>query len=200
MNFRNGSTLFPLWTSKHPQFWRHQVSSFVLWGYVMIPSLGFQLFHWSSHISFSSVNISPSPSCIFSVLDANAIFSSQCNIFIPPYASNGGYLVYCEFVILSFCMYGYGFLCGGKKIAAWHFACVFDYYPGWASLILGNFGSRESRRRHYFRDELYRTRSGAVGIARHGLVGIRNRRRHGLRPYGGICVLQACWRTCLFMF
>ena len=31
-----------------------------------------------------------------------------------------------------------------------------------------------------------------------GSAGIRNwGRRHWLRPYGGICVLQACWRTCL---
>jgi len=24
-------------------------------------------------------------------------------------------------------------------------------------------------------------------------------RRHRVRPYGGICVLQACWRTCWFL-
>jgi len=38
------------------------------------------------------------------------------------------------------CLYGYEFLSGGKKIATWNFACLFDYYPGWPSPILANFG------------------------------------------------------------
>jgi len=55
----------------------------------------------------------------------------------------------------------------------------------------------ESRRWPYFQDELYRNHSRAVGIGRRGLVGIWNwGRRHSIRLYGGICVLQACWRTC----
>jgi len=43
---------------------------------------------------------------------------------------------------------------------------MFDYYPDRSSPILVNFGSRGVTRLRYFPNELYRNRSGAVGISR----------------------------------
>jgi len=37
------------------------------------------------------------------------------NVYYPNIQQYGGYLVYCVFVILSFCMYGYKFLSSGKR-------------------------------------------------------------------------------------
>jgi len=85
-----------------------------------------------------------------------------------------------------------------KRIGAWKFASCSTtirtgVLPFWWTLA-----RVESRWRHYFRDELYRNRSGAVGIGRCGLVGIWNWGwQHNIRPYGGIFVLQACWCTSL---
>jgi len=43
-------------------------------------------------------------------------------------------------------------------------------------------------------------RSGGRAASGHGM-GIWNwGRRRCLRPYGGVCVLQACWRTCFCIF
>jgi len=75
-----------------------------------------------------------------------------------------------------------------KKIGASNFACVLAYNPDRSSPLLVNFGSRESRgRRHYCQDERLR-RLLCVG-AWHGHSELGQRRC--LRPYGGICVLQA---------
>jgi len=60
-------------------------------------------------------------------------------------------------------LYGYGYLSGGKMYGreTLH-ACYFDYYPDRSSPILVNFGSRGvTARRHYSRDEVYRSRSGS---------------------------------------
>ena len=97
------------------------------------------------------------------------------------------------FCLVFVCLYGYGFLSGGKRWA-WNFACMFDYYLDKCSPILESWWWWW----HYLRDELYRNRSGVVRIGRHGLVGIWNwRQQRSIRPYGGIYVLQACWHTCL---
>jgi len=69
-----------------------------------------------------------------------------------------------------------------KNVAAWNFVCMFHYYPDRSSLILVNIGS--------------------PGVTAAALLpgwavyksywGSRNwGRRRRVRPYGGICVLQA---------
>jgi len=101
-----------------------------------------------------------------------------------------GYLVYCVFVCLSLCLFFVLLRISQrrKKIGAWNFACVLDYNPDRFSPLLVNIGLRG--RRHYFRDEW----PAGSTVSEHGM-GIRNwERRRCLRPYGGICVLQACWR------
>ena len=64
----------------------------------------------------------------------------QVSIIIPPSRSMGDtQFAACLFFV---CLYGYGFLSGGKKIAAWSSACVFSYYRGMSCPILVNFGWR----------------------------------------------------------
>jgi len=97
-----------------------------------------------------------------------------------------------------------------KKIVVWNFACLFDYYPGWASPILVNCGSRgvmagallpgcTHRRIGATRQLLARLGIGCLGLARWCSRNWGSRRH--VRPYGGICVLQACRRTffCFFL-
>ena len=80
------------------------------------------------------------------------------------------------------------------KIGTWNFACVFDYYPDRCSPIWEVKGQgHQGQKRGYTRRVghiIYRhLRRGSVGSRIWG-------RRRRVRPYGGICVLQACWRTC----
>ena len=83
-------------------------------------------------------------------------------------------------------VYGYGFPSGGKKgRRETSHGCSITIRTG-LLLFWCTLARVESRRRHYFRDELYTNRSGAVGIE-----GARR-----VTPYGENCVLQACWRTC----
>ena len=61
-------------------------------------------------------------------------------LFIPPYGSMGGILS-----LLFVCLFVFVRLRISqrrKKIGAWNFACLFDYYPDRSFPILVNFGSR----------------------------------------------------------
>ena len=53
-----------------------------------------------------------------------------------------GYLVYCMFVCLLFFFVRLRISQQRKKLRAWHFACLFQYYPDRCSPLLMNFGSR----------------------------------------------------------
>jgi len=114
-------------------------------------------------------------------------------IIIPPYVGILSLLCVCTDTDFS----------AAEMIAAWNFACLFDYYPFRTNLLpfWRTLARVESRRRHYYRDELYTNRSGASQQSRRrGSVGSRNwGRRRCVRPYGGICILQACWRTCFLL-
>ena len=84
-----------------------------------------------------------------------------------------------------------------KKIGVWNFACVFNYYPDRSSPLWWTLARGESRRRHYFRDVLSDADLHAGSCRGDARWGIWNwRQRHCLRPYSGICILQACWCTC----
>jgi len=70
---------------------------------------------------------------------------------------------------------------------------VLAYYPDRSSPLLVNFGSRESRGGITF----WVRQTGEL-CKGHGM-GIRSwGRRRCIKPYGGICILQACW--CTFSF
>jgi len=97
-----------------------------------------------------------------------------------------------------------------KKTEAWNFACMFDYYPDRSSLILVKFGSRGVTAAVLLPGctcPTHWSRTTAPGEARWdselGAVarwGSRNwERRRCVRPYGGICVLPACWCTCSYV-
>jgi len=116
-------------------------------------------------------------------------------VIIPPYGSMVG-----VFSLLCLFLYGYGFLSDGKRqgretLHACSTTIWTGFLPFWWTLA-----RVESRRRHYFQD----VRIDALapcGGSRRGSVGSRNwgwQRR--VRPYGRICVLQACWRTSCFFF
>ena len=85
------------------------------------------------------------------------------------------------------------------KARAWNLACVFDYYPDRSSPLWWTLAHGESRgRRHMYGPKV----AQRVLVARHlrrGSVGIGNWRRR-VRPYGGICVLEACRRTCWYVW
>jgi len=59
--------------------------------------------------------------CLFVILPYGSMgkYLLYCVFVTPPYGSMEGYLVYCLsfclFVILLFCLYGYGFLSGEKS-------------------------------------------------------------------------------------
>jgi len=55
-------------------------------------------------------------------------------VIIPPYT-----VVWLEYIVyFCACLYGYGFLSGGKMTAARNFARLFDYYLAWVFPILVN--------------------------------------------------------------
>jgi len=126
--------------------------------------------------------------------------------FIPPYACmGGGYLVYCVFVCLSFCMYGYGFLSGGKgscmklcMVVRLLSAMSFSHF---GELWLegshgGGITSGIYTATNWMQAAAPSEARWGFGIGCRCSVGSQNwGRRRCLRPYGGIYVLQACWRT-----
>ena len=118
----------------------------------------------------------------------------------------GGYLVHYLFFCLFFVCTATDFL-AAEKIKAWNFAHMFDYYPRWAAPISVNFGSwgvtaaallpgcmrplTDDRR------WLPARLGGDSELGAMARWGSQNwGQRRWLRPYGGICVLQACWHTC----
>ena len=97
-------------------------------------------------VTFQAKNL---PSALYSrfvtgtaLLDCSIVTSFCCLlIFIPPYGSME------VFSLLCVCL----FVCHNvrlrisqrrEKIGSWNFARMFDYYPQWASPVLGNVGSR----------------------------------------------------------
>jgi len=111
-----------------------------------------------------------------------------------------GYLVYCVFcTVADFSQ--------RKKIAAQNLAYLFDYYLDRSSPILVNFGSRgvtavallpgytnRTWETNVYKSHLQKKFHGEARWA----VGIGAARR--VRLYGAICILQACWCICFFMF
>jgi len=101
-----------------------------------------------------------------------------------------------------------------KDRGAWNFACVLAYYPDrsspiWRSKVKGqdHQGQKNALSAANGRPQLgpY-TLTPQCAEAAHrrtvvvGRWGIRNWGwRRCLRPCGGICVLQACWRTCFVL-
>jgi len=128
-------------------------------------------------------------------------------VFIPPYGSMGGYLVYCMYICF-FCLYVWLHISQQrKKIGEWNFACAFDYYLDRSSPILVNFGSWGVMVGALFLGCMHRctgamqwlpaTLSGQLELGAVAWWGSGNWGRWSrVRPYGGICVLQACWHTC----
>jgi len=116
-------------------------------------------------------------------------------LVIPPYGSIGGYLVYCvfaifrHFVILFVFLYGYGFLSGGKGQGR---EILHAYWPSIRTGLLP-FGEHWLAGSHGGGGTTSGVNgSGGTTASVHGM-GIGNwGRRRCLRPYGGICVLQAC--------
>ena len=112
--------------------------------------------------------------------------------FYPTIRQYEGYLVYCVFVCF-FCLFFARLRISqrGKELWTWNFACVLAYYPDRSFPLRWRLVRGESRgRRHYFRDE--HPFQLMFGWEMHPELG----QRHRLRPYCGICILQACWRTC----
>jgi len=106
-----------------------------------------------------------------------------------------------------------------KKIGAWNFARMFDCYP--SRQVFSHFGelwlagSHSSsitsgmsyiriapgkkclHRNHTWEKNFVAKLVGRLELAVAWWGSQNWGRRHRVRPYGCICVLQACWRTCL---
>jgi len=87
-----------------------------------------------------------------------------CLFVIPPYGSKGGGSLLCLFFV---CFCAVTDFSAAEKDRGVKF-CM-RLLPFWWTLA-----SVESRRRHYFRDELYKNRRGSVESGRRGSVGNRN--------------------------
>jgi len=123
--------------------------------------------HSICHTQLTSSYISVSLGCLYNV----SLFP-LLGFLIPPYGSMRGiFIVYCLFVILYVRL---RISQRWKKVAAWKFACQFDY-PRWTSPILVNFGSRAVTAAALLPGwaiEAYRNRSGSAGIGRRGSVAV----------------------------
>jgi len=105
----------------------------------------------------------------------------------------GVFSLLCVFVCLFVCLYGYGFLSGGKDSGV-KLHMLVRLISG---MSFSHFGARgESRRGHYFwmYASTHWSHAAAPGEAQWDGQNWGQRRR--VRPYGRICVLQACRRTC----
>ena len=95
----------------------------------------------------------------------------------------------------SFYLYGYGFLSGVKFCMRVGLLSGQVFSPFGELWLAGSHGgggitSGISHREFTGRTHIIR------GHLRRRSAGIRNLgRRRRLKPYGGICILQACWRT-----
>ena len=128
-------------------------------------------------------------------------------VFLPPYSSMRGYSLLClSFFCLFVCMVTD--FSAAEKGRGVKFCMRVGLLSGQIFSLLVKFGSRESRRRHYFRNfppnwvpwtSLHPIAPMGIqnwvtwldGHSELGAVAL-------LRPYGGICVLQACLTHLLF--